>query len=109
MRMQWVAVAVSLALGGSALADDAPADIWKAKCKGCHGEDGRAKTRVGQKENIPDFTTQEWQKHNSDEEIRKVITDGSEENRKMKAFKDRLTPAEIDSLVKYIRDMGKKK
>jgi mono/diheme cytochrome c family protein len=108
MRMQWIVVAASLALSGSALAEDAPADIWKAKCKGCHGEDGAAKTRAGQKENIADFTSAEWQKGHSDEKIRVAIAEGSKTNSKMKAFKDRLTPAEIDSLVKYIRGFGKK-
>ena len=109
MRMQWAVVTVTLALSGAALADDAPADIWKAKCKGCHGEDGRAKTRVGQKENVADLTSAEWQKHNSDEEIHKVIADGSSKNSKMKAFKERLTPSEIDALVKYVRAFGGEK
>lgn len=109
MRMQWVVIAASLTLGGAALAEGAPADIWMAKCKGCHGEDGAANTKVGKKENIADFTSPEWQKHNSDEAIRKIIAEGSPKNSKMKAFRDRLTPAEIDSLVKYIRGQEKKK
>ena len=110
--LQWAVVVASLAVGGAALAAEPSAgetsakDIWMAKCKGCHGEDGKAKTKVGRKENIPDFTSPGWQKHNSDDEIRDVITNGSKDNHKMKAFKERLTPAEIDSLVKYIRALG---
>jgi len=106
MRMHWTVLAVSLSLSGVALADEAAADVWKAKCKGCHGEDGKAKTKVGAKENIADFTSPEWQKNNSDAEIRKVISEGSEKNSKMKAFKDRLTPTEIDALVTYVRGMN---
>jgi cytochrome c6 len=103
-----VAVTFVLGLSGTAFADDAPQDIWKARCKGCHGEDGKAKTKVGEKEKIPDFTTAEWQGHHTDAQILKNIADGSEENPKMKAFKDKLTAGEIDSLVKYIRGMSAK-
>lgn len=109
MRMPstWIAAAVALSLSGAAFAADAPADIWKARCKGCHGDDGKAQTKVGQKEKISDFTLAEWQAKHTDADIKKVITDGSEHNSKMKAFKDKLSPEEIDSLVKYIRIFGK--
>jgi mono/diheme cytochrome c family protein len=106
--MQWIVVAASLAFGGAAMAEDASAEIWKAKCKGCHGEDGKAQTKVGKKENMADLTSPEWQKHHSDDKIRDVIANGSKGNAKMKAFKDRLTPEEIDGLVKYVRALGKK-
>jgi mono/diheme cytochrome c family protein len=91
-------------LSTAALADDS-ADIWKAKCKGCHGEDGKARTKVGEKEKIPDFTAAKWQEEVGDADIRRVIADGSEANSKMKAFKEKLTTQEIDALVKYIRGM----
>lgn len=92
------------ALSTAALADDA-ADLWKAKCKGCHGEDGKAKTKVGEKEKIPDFTTAKWQQDMADADIKRVIADGSDANSKMKPFKEKLTGQEIDALVKYIRGM----
>ena len=93
-------------LAGRASADT-PEEIWKAKCKACHGEDGKAHTKTGQKEKIPDFTTPKWQAHISDEEIRKTITEGSSENEKMKPFKDKLSAEEIDSMVKHIRAFKK--
>ena len=91
-------------LATAAFADD-PGDVWKAKCKGCHGEDGKAKTKVGEKEKIPDFTTEKWQKEMGDADIKKVISDGSDANSKMKPFKEKLSEQEIDALVKYIRGM----
>jgi mono/diheme cytochrome c family protein len=103
----WIAAAFALCLSGAAVAADAPQDIWKARCKGCHGEDGKAKTKVGEKEKISDFTNPEWQAKHTDADIKKVITDGSEENSKMKAFKEKLTPEEIDAMVKYVRAFGK--
>lgn len=106
---RWFAAALFAgSISTAALADDAAADIWKAKCKGCHGEDGKAHTKVGEKEKIEDFTTAKWQAEFSDGDIKKVITDGSDSNSKMKPFKEKLTPAEIDSLVKYIRTLKAK-
>ena len=99
--------AVALFAGSLSIAAfaDEPADVWKAKCKGCHGEDGKAKTKVGEKEKIPDFTTEKWQAEMADGDIKKVIADGSDANSKMKPFKEKLSAQEIDALVKYIRGM----
>lgn len=88
----------------SASADEGT-DLWMDKCQKCHGEDGRAKTRAGRKEKIADFTHATWQREHTDTEIRTVIEEGSTENRKMKAYKDRLTPEQIDALVFHIRDL----
>jgi cytochrome c553 len=98
------ALVLTLALAANAYAEEA-ADVWKAKCKSCHGEDGKAKTKMGEKEKIPDMTAADWQKNHSDEKIREYISEGSKENPKMKPFKDKLTPEQIDSLVKYIRTL----
>ncbi len=102
MAKFWLASLLSLCWTTAALADEAP-DIWAAKCKLCHGEDGRAKTKVGRKEKMPDFTSPKWQARHSDEFIKKTIQEGSEDNPKMKPFKDKLTEQQIDSLVLFIR------
>jgi mono/diheme cytochrome c family protein len=106
--MKKFALVLTLSLSAAAYADDAAADIWKAKCKGCHGEDGKAKTKMGEKEKIPDLTNAEFQKKHSDDQLKDVIANGSKDNAKMKAFKEKLTPEQIDSLVKYIRGMQAK-
>ena len=93
---------------GNVFADDT-ADIYKQRCKGCHGEDGKAQTKIGRAEKIDDFTSVEWQSKLSDEQIRNVIENGSDENSKMKPFKDKLTPEEISGLVKHIRNFKAKK
>lgn len=105
MKKLLASVAVlSLSLSMPALAESG-AEVWAAKCKGCHGEDGRAKTKVGAKEGIPDLTLGSWQQRHSDAQIRDVITHGSDENPKMKPFKDKLTPEQIDALVKHVRSL----
>lgn len=98
------AVLFTCSVSTAALADDA-ASLWKAKCKGCHGEDGKAKTRTGEKEKIPDLTTAKWQGAFVDADIKLVISEGSKTNEKMKPFKEKLTGQEIDSLVKFIRTL----
>lgn len=103
--MKKFALVLTLSLSAAAYAEETSADIWKAKCKGCHGDDGKAKTKMGEKEKIPDMTNAGWQQRHSDEQIRDYISNGSKENAKMKAFKDKLTPEQIDGLVKYIRAM----
>ena len=41
----------------------------------------------------------------ADETIRKVITNGSEKNPKMKSYKEIFSPTEIASLIPYIRSL----
>jgi len=108
MKKLSVALVLSTSLFAGRSFSDTPEEIWKAKCKACHGEDGRAQTKTGQKEKIPDFSTAKWQAKIPDEEIRHTIAEGSDENDKMKPFKDKLSAEEIDSLVKYIRSFKKK-
>ncbi|MFP2928033.1 c-type cytochrome [Pyxidicoccus sp. 3LG] len=105
--MKRFALVMTLCLASSAYAEEV-VDVWKAKCKSCHGEDGRAQTKMGQKESIVDLTQPAWQKAQTDADIREMIADGSPRNTRMKAFKDRLTPAQIDALVGYIRTMKAK-
>lgn len=108
MKKTAFAALACLSLAAPALADDSIADIYKAKCKSCHGETGDGKTKTGKKEKIDDMTDPQWQKNHSDEEIRKVIAEGSPDSKKMKPFKDKLSAAEIDGLVKYLRGLAKK-
>ncbi|MBN1209831.1 MAG: cytochrome c [Myxococcaceae bacterium] len=106
MKMRF-ALVLALSLSASAYAEDSAA-VWKAKCKSCHGEDGKAETKMGKKEKISDISTEAWQAKHSDDDILKVITEGSKENAKMKPFKEKLTPEQIDGLVKHIRSLKAK-
>jgi cytochrome c6 len=103
--MKKFALVLTLSLSAAAYAEDTSADIWKAKCKGCHGDDGKAKTKMGEKEKIPDLTNAGWHKRHTDDQLKDAITNGSKENPKMKAFKDKLTPEQIDAMVKYVRGL----
>lgn len=111
MKIRHLVLAATLAFTTTAFAEpDAPA-LWKKHCKGCHGEAGKAETKKGKEYQVDDITTAEWQDKHKDDDIKKVITDGmSKESKhkfkdKMKAFKDKMSPEEIDAVVKFIRTL----
>ncbi|MCY0998511.1 c-type cytochrome [Myxococcus sp. MISCRS1] len=103
--MKRFALMMSLCLAPAAHAADDVVEVWKAKCKSCHGDTGKADTKMGKKESITDMSQPAWQAAQSDADIRTAIADGSPRNTKMKAFNDKLTAAQIDALVGYIRTM----
>jgi mono/diheme cytochrome c family protein len=92
-----------LLLASPVLAVKQSQQVWQVKCKRCHGEDGRGRTNAGRQNGVVDLTSPEWQQRASDRFIRRVITDGSRRNRKMRPFKYELSRTEIDALVKLIR------
>ena len=86
-----------------------PEEIWvKEKCQLCHGQDGKGQTVMGRKYKAPNFTGSRWQKHTTDDEIVEAVTNGVRKT-KMAAFKDKLTPEEIKSMVPYLRAFAGKK
>ncbi len=74
--------------------------LWKGKCAGCHGLDGKGQTDQGKKLGVKDYTTPEWQKSRTDEQIKTAIVEGA---KGMDPYKDKLTPDQIDGLVAYVR------
>lgn len=104
MKMLAIAAAATLSFAGVASADEI-ADAYKAQCKSCHGAEGKGDTKIGKKEKVEDMTHAKWQASLSDAQIKNVIENGSDKNPKMKAFKTKLTPAQIDGMVAYVRAM----
>jgi cytochrome c6 len=100
------ALLLSLSLATTASAENVT-ELWAAKCKSCHGSDGRAQTPTGKKESVVDMTQPAWQQSQTDSDIREFISEGSPRNKKMKPYKEKLTAEQIDSLVTYIRTFKK--
>lgn len=73
--------------------------IYKSTCASCHGDDGHA-TLKGKLKGAPNLNSARWQEKTSDEHIFNVISNGQE---KMPAFGKRLSQADIESLVAYVR------
>jgi mono/diheme cytochrome c family protein len=95
-------VAPSMFAAGSA--DEGKVTFMK-RCAACHAEDGNGKEAVAKMMNttIPPLPSKEVQAL-SDDEIRKVITEGKE---KMKPVKD-LSAADVTNLIAFIRSLAKK-
>src|SRR5437867_6614329 len=80
------------------------AELDARNCVKCHGKDGRAKGIKGKSSGARNLADPEWQDRVSDERIYNVISNGKG---RMPAFGKKLTDAEIDSLVQYVRDLKK--
>ncbi|GAA0526595.1 mono/diheme cytochrome c family protein [Rhizomicrobium palustre] len=92
-----------LTLPASAAVD--AGQLFTDRCSKCHGTDGKANTDIGRKAEIADFTSAGFKSRHSDADNKDIITYGSPDNAKMKAYKDKLSPEEIDALVAYIRNL----
>jgi mono/diheme cytochrome c family protein len=76
--------------------------LFDKYCKKCHGQDGRAKTFKGKLVGARDLTNYRWQANISDAEIGESIRKGP---KAMPAYEEKLSSAEIETLVGYVRGL----
>jgi len=89
---------------GSALSLHASAtENWAKHCAKCHGDTGKADTKIAQKMKIMDYSTAEFQAKYTDEELFASTKDGTG---KMKGFANKLSDEEIHELVALIRSFA---
>jgi mono/diheme cytochrome c family protein len=74
--------------------------LFKQNCAKCHGPNGKGQTAAGKLAGAPDFTDPEWQEAFDDSQLENSITHGDGQ---MPAFGKKLSKAQIDSLVRYVR------
>ena len=96
---------VMFALPITSIAADEGADLFKAKCAMCHGQDASGKTAMGERMKIRDLRSAEVQKQ-TDAELEGIISKGKE---KMPAYGSKLSKEQIEKLVGFLREAGKKK
>jgi mono/diheme cytochrome c family protein len=77
--------------------------LYDSKCKVCHAPDGKG-TEAMKKNDIPDMSAKDWQGKHSKAVVVKAITDGVD-GTKMKAFKDKLKPEEIEAIAAYVKKL----
>jgi cytochrome c6 len=82
------------------------AALYKAKCVGCHSDDGSGSGPTGKQLGVKDLRSDEVQKQ-TDAQLSDSIMSGV--GKKMPAYKGKLTDDQIKGLVAYIRDLAKKK
>ncbi len=92
-------LAALVALPAASWAADTGADVYKAKCQMCHGENAKGKMA-----GTHDWSSAEVQKM-SDADLTKVIADGKPP--KMPAQKGKLTDAQVKDMIAYIRSLKK--
>ena len=100
-------IAPFVLVGSTAFAADAAA-LWNQHCASCHGKDGSGKTTMGKKLGVKDYSTAQGQSF-SDAEAEKAIKEGVKDGGKdkMKAYKDKLSDADVKALVAYVRGLKK--
>ena len=80
------------------------AQLFSKNCARCHGKDGRAKGLKAKAVGARNFTGAQWQDRVSDERLFNSINNGKG---KMAAYGKKLSEAEINSLVNYVRSLKK--
>jgi mono/diheme cytochrome c family protein len=95
-----VILAIIVASSGAAFAADAGV-LWAQHCASCHGKDGSGNTTMGKKLGVKNYTKEQGF---SDAEAANVIKNGKG---KMKGYKDKLSDADVQALVAYVRSLKK--
>ena len=78
--------------------------LFEKKCATCHGKDGEAKTMKAKFNHARNLTDAQWQSEVSDERLFNSISNGKG---KMPAWGKKLSEAQINSLVVYVRTLKK--
>ena len=78
--------------------------LFDKHCAACHGKDGQAKTFKAKFNHARNLADPNWQAEVSDERIFNSISNGKG---KMPAWSKKLSEAEINALVGYVRKLKK--
>ncbi len=99
------ALVISIACAPSFAQDEAGKAVYTKKCQSCHAADGNGNAAIAKalKVDIKPLSSEEIQKK-SDADIKKTITSGTGAMKPVTG----LMPAEIDSVVAYLRTLKKK-
>lgn len=81
------------------------APVFDAKCAMCHSKDGSGNSPMGKNMHVPDLRSKTVQSK-SDTELYNLIAKGKGI---MPHYGNQLSKAQINDLVAYIRELGKKK
>lgn len=82
-------------------ASEATRKLYLNNCARCHGADGKSMTNLGQELDAPDISTSSV-KGMSSAKISRIISKG---DGSMPAFGKKLKPAQIASIVRYVKTL----
>ncbi|MGI8919939.1 MAG: c-type cytochrome [Pyrinomonadaceae bacterium] len=89
---------------GTTVSQRTAASLYSKHCDSCHGKDGRSKTFKAKLNKARNLTEPGWQEAVSDERIYNSIANG---RGKMPGFAKKMTEAETDALVLFVRSLRK--
>ncbi|MDD5140101.1 MAG: cytochrome c [Verrucomicrobiales bacterium] len=101
----FVLLGMMIGISQPARADD-PGELFVKTCASCHGKDGKAQTPAAKKLGVKDLS----QSKLTDAQIIERIMEGkrdTQDSSKMPAFKEKLTPEQIKSLVPVVKEFRK--
>jgi mono/diheme cytochrome c family protein len=103
-RMCWIVAAALVVPAAAARSQDAKV-LFEANCKKCHGVLGVPPKAIKKKmDKIPTFDAEFLAKVSEDSVVKVLTKGGASED--MKSFKDKLTPAEMAAVAKYVRELA---
>jgi len=112
-RLDYVIVAVlwgvlTWAAIPAACAGDPAHELYIKNCAYCHGKDGKAQSAIARNLGVKDLSKSVL----TDGQITQEIREGKQENQstsKMPAFKEKLTPEEVESLIPVVKEFRKRR
>ncbi len=110
MKKVIIAALALLVVGAVSVRAADAKENYEKNCTKCHGEDGKGKTKMGEKLGIKDYSDPKVQGDLKDDDMAKAIKEGVKDadgKTKMKAFGETLSDAEIKDLVAYVRGLKK--
>jgi mono/diheme cytochrome c family protein len=104
LKVTWLAfiAAGTIQMAGSA----EPSELFMKTCAPCHSKDGKAQTPAAKKLGVKDLSESKL----TDEQIIQQILEGKldpKKESKMPAFKEKITKAEIESLIQVVKGFRK--
>jgi mono/diheme cytochrome c family protein len=97
---------LAVAVAPSAFCRDERSVLFAKACASCHGKDGKAQTPAAKKLGVKDLSESKL----TDEQIVEQILEGKLDQKKeskMPSFKEKLTKAELDSLIPVVKAFRK--
>ena len=110
LRPLILTVGLTLVAAPTLSAETKAEDNYEKHCAGCHGSDGKAKTRLGRKSGAKDLTDAQRMAKLTDTDAFNGIKNGRKNKsgeEVMDAFKDEMSDKEITELVAFVRTLAK--
>jgi cytochrome c oxidase cbb3-type subunit III len=105
MKVSYCVVALLLGTAATAAQAQDGKTLFEANCKKCHGVLGSPPKAIKKKmSKIPTFDAEFLAKVSEDSILKVLNKGGASED--MKPFKDKLSPAEMAAVAKYVRELA---